>query len=162
MTKPPTEAQAVRFARDHASLGPMLKDGGHVVLVEPERGRGKGDRLILAVRNQTGSRTLVAVADRDGIVGVHETPASFQLTDKERELAESLAAGDPRIKSFLRRRALNPLTRLYFPPGRPDRRHAIVFARPTSTERRYAVIDLADEGVIDVLTESDLTRHEEA
>ena len=63
------------------------------------------------------------------------------------------------MKSFLRRRRLNPLTRLYFPPGdTTGHRFAIVFVRPSSSERRYAVVDLAEKQVVDVLDESDLTR----
>ena len=158
--KRPTKTQVIRLARDHPELGPILKDGGHVVLAEPDRGRGASDRLVLGVRDRSGSRNLVAVADRNGIRSVHDTPARFQLSDDERKVAEQIAASDARIKSFIRRRPLDPLTRLYFPPGRGDHRHAIVFARPTSTRRRYAVIDLAEERVIDVLDESDLTRQE--
>jgi len=102
---------------------------------------------------------LVALVDRNGVVGVHETPARFQLSERERTLAETLAAADERAKSFLRRRRMNPLTRLYFPPGDTSgHRHAVVFLRPTSSERRYVVVDLTDARVVDVLDEADLTR----
>lgn len=160
-SKPPTTAQALRFARSHPSLKQVLDDGGRVVLVEPDRGRGKSDRLVIAVHDHTGEQAFVALVDSKGIVGVRETPARFQLADDERELAERLAAADARVKSFLRRRRMNPLTRLYFPPDARGHRHAIVFARPTSSERRYAVVDLVEERVVDVLGESDLTRRGE-
>jgi hypothetical protein len=158
-SKAPTKAEAIRLARGNATLGRVLEGGGDVVLVEPERGRGKGDRVIVGVHDRQGARSLVALVDRDGVVGVHETPARFQLSEQERTLAEKLAAADGRAKSFLRRRRMNPLTRLYFPPGDTSgHRHAIVFLRPTSSERRYVVVDLTDARVVDVLNEADLTR----
>jgi hypothetical protein len=158
-SKAPTKAEAIRLARGNATLGRVLEGGGDIVLVEPERGRGKGDRVVVGVHDRQGARSLVALVDRDGVVGVHETPARFQLSEQERTVAEKLAAADGRAKSFLRRRRMNPLTRLYFPPGDTSgHRHAIVFLRPTSSERRYVVVDLTDARVVDVLDEADLTR----
>ncbi len=128
-------------------------------MVEPERGRGKGDRVVVGVHDPEGGRSLVALVEPSGVVGVHETPARFQLSAQERTAAEKLAAADERAKSFLRRRRMNPLPRLYFPPGDTSgHRHAIVFLRPTSSERRYVVVDLTDKRVVDVLGEADLTR----
>jgi hypothetical protein len=157
--KPPTKTQAVQLVRKNRKLGPVLESGGEVVLVEPERGRGKGDRVVVGVHDHEGGRSLVALVDPSGVVGVHETPARFQLSPQERTAAERLAAADDRAKSFLRRRRMNPLTRLYFPPGdTTGHRYAIVFLRPNSSERRYVVVDLTDERVVDVLNEADLTR----
>lgn len=155
--KAPTKAQAVRLARSHEQLGPVLERGGEVVLVEPERGRGKGDRVIVGVHDHEHGQSLVALVDADGVVAVHQTPARFQLSEDERQTAERLAAADQRTKSFLRRRRMNPLTRLYFPPGSSDHRHAVVFLRPTSSERRYVVVDLTGREVIDVLDEAEFT-----
>src|SRR6266540_3711107 len=150
--KAPTLAQATSLARSHADLAPVLESGGEVVVVEPERGRGAGDRVVVGVYDHERGRSLVALVGPDGVVGVHETPASFQLSEHERETAEELAAGDTRVKSFLRRRRMNPLTRLYFPSGGATaHRHAIVFVRPTSSQRRYAIVDLTDKQVVDVL-----------
>jgi hypothetical protein len=157
--KPPTKAQVMRLARGDATVGPVLEAGGDVVLVEPERGRGKGDRVIVGVHDHESGRSLVALVEPKRVVGVHETPARFQLSAQERATAERLAAADERAKSFLRRRRINPLTRLYFPPGdRSGHRHAIVFLRPSSSERRYVVVDLTDARVVDILDEADLTR----
>jgi hypothetical protein len=157
--KPPTKAQAIRIARGDATLSRVLETGGEVVVVEPERGRGEGDRAVVGIHDGERGRSLVALVAPSGVVGVHETPATFQLSEQERTTAERLAAGDQRAKSFLRRRRMNPLTRLYFPPGDTSgHRHAIVFLRPTSSERRYAVVDLTDEQVVDLLDEADLTR----
>src|SRR6266508_2782721 len=114
-----TKTQALRLAREDPQLGPVLERGGKVVLVEPERGRGRGDRAVVGA--------------------------------------------DDRAEAFLRRRRMNPLTRLYFPPGDTSgHRHAIVFLRPTSSERRYVVVDLTDAQVVGVLDEDDLTRNEGA
>lgn len=156
--KPPTRAEATRLVRGHKDVAPVLERGGEVVVVEPERGRGAGDRAIVGVYDHEQGRSLVALVDESGVVGVHETPATFQLSERERKAAEKLAADDKRVKSFLRRRRMNPLTRLYFPPGEAEQhRHAIVFVRPTTSERRYAIVDLTDERVVDVLGEADLT-----
>jgi hypothetical protein len=157
--KPPTKTQAVGLVRGDETVGPVLEAGGEVVFVEPERGRGKGDRVIVGVHDHEGGRSLVALVEPSGVVGVHETPARFQLSAQERTAAEQLAAADDRAKSFLRRRSMNPLTRLYFPPGDSSgHRHAIVFLRPNSSERRYIVVDLTDKRVVDVLNEADLTQ----
>jgi hypothetical protein len=140
-------------------MGPVLEAGGEIVLEEPERGRGKGDRVVVGVHDHEGGRSLVALVEPDRVVGVHETPARFQLSANERTTAEKLAAADAGVKAFLRRRRMNPLTRLYFPPDdRSGHRYAIVFLRPSSSERRYVVIDLTDERVVDILNEADLTR----
>ena len=161
--KPPTKTEAIRLARANPRLNRVLERGGEVVVVEPERGRGEGDRVVVGISDPASGRSHVALVDPNGVVGVHETPATFQLTEQERKIAERLAADDERAKSFLRRRRMNPLTRLYFPPGDTSHhRHAIVFLRPTSSERRYVVVDLTDEKVLDVLDEADLTRGEEA
>ena len=54
---------------------------------------------------------------------------------------------------------MRPLTRLYFPPGdTTGHRFAIVFVRPSSSERLYPVVDLNEKQVVDVLDEADLTR----
>ena len=156
--KAPTKAQVVRLARSHEQLGPVLESGGEVVLVEPERGRGKGDRVILGIHDHERGQSIVAMVDPDGVVAVHQTPAVFQLSEDERQTAERLAAADRRAKSFLRRRRMNPLTRLYFPPGDSSgHRHAVVFLRPTSSERRYVVVDLTGGEVVDVLDEAEFT-----
>src|SRR5437867_1062712 len=94
--KPPTKTQAVRLVRGNRQVGPVLESGGEVVLVEPERGRGKGDRVIVGVHDHEGGRSLVALVDSNGVVGVHETPARFQLSPQERTAAERLAAADDR------------------------------------------------------------------
>jgi hypothetical protein len=156
--KPPTKTEAIRLARADPTLEEALSSGGEVVVVEPERGRGAGDRTVVGIHDHARGRSLVALVGPKGVVGVHETPATFQLSDRERKKAENLAAADGRTKSFLRRRKMDPLTRLYFPPGDTSgHRHAIVFLRPTSSARRYAVVDLTDEEVV-FLNEADLIR----
>jgi hypothetical protein len=156
--RPPTTSQVERLVRSHAKLGPILERGGRVVFVEPERRLGEAERVVVGIHDRERGRSLVALVEAGGVVGVHETPAHFQLSEREREEAERLASTDERVRSFLRRRPMNALTRLYFPPdGVSGHRHAIVFIRPTTTARRYAVIDLTDERVVGVLDEAGLT-----
>jgi hypothetical protein len=155
--KPPTKSGALRVLRSHKRIGPVLDRGGDVVTVEPQRGRGGDGKLVVGIYDHAEGRSLVALVDSSGVTGVHETPAKFQLSEQERELAENRAAADSRVKSFLRRRKMNPLTRLYFPPADTSgHRFAIVFARPTSSERLYVVVDLTDKHVTDILDQSDL------
>ena len=136
----------------HAGSGSTSRGGSDGCTQTTNAGRSVG------VYDHEQGRSLVALVDESGVVGVHETPATFQLSERERKAAEKLAADDKRVKSFLRRRRMNPLTRLYFPPGEAEQhRHAIVFVRPTTSERRYAIVDLTDERVVDVLGEADLT-----
>jgi hypothetical protein len=157
--KPPTKSDALRLLRSHEQIGPVLARGGEVVTVEPQRGRGGNDKLVAAIYDHAEGRSLVALVDSNGVTGVHETPAKFQLSEQERELVEKLAVTDSRVKSFLRRRRMNPLTRLYFPPGDTSgHRFAIVFARPTSSERLYAVVDLTDKRVTEILDQNDLVQ----
>jgi hypothetical protein len=157
--RPPTKTEAIRLARADPTIGQVLEAGGEVVVVEPKRGRGLGDRTLVGVHDHKRGRSLVALVASDGVIGVKETPATFQLSEQERTAAEKLAAADQRTKAFLRRRRMNPLTRLYFPPGDTSgHRHAIVFLRPTSSERRFVVVDLTDKRVVDVLDKDDLTR----
>lgn len=157
---PPTRAEATRVVRAHRELGRVLDQGGTIVLVEPQRGgRASGRRTVVGIHDPENRRSLVALVDGRGVVGVHETPARFQLSSRERTVAEGLAAKDDRVRAFLRQRRMNPLTRLYFPPGdRSGHRFAIVFLRPTSSERNYAVVDLTVGRVDTVLDEADLTR----
>jgi hypothetical protein len=156
--RPPTAAQVERLARSHPTLGPILEEGGGVAFVEPERRRGKPDRAIAGIHDPRRGRSFVALVEGGAVVGVHETPAHFQLSQQERKRAEQLAGTDERVRSFLRRRRMNALTRLYFPPTPiTGHRYAIVFIRPTAAERRYAVVDLTDEEVVDVLDEARLT-----
>ena len=157
-TRPPTPSQVERLARSHPTLGPILEQGGGIVFVEPERRPGKPGRAVAGFHDPAGGRSLVALVEGGAVVGVHETPAQFQLSPQERKTAEQLAGTDERVRSFLRRRRMNALTRLYFPPaGVSGHRYAIVFVRPTTTQRRYAVVDLTDERVVDVLDEARLT-----
>lgn len=142
----------------------MLTDRSPVV-VEPnitDRRQPKGaEQAVVGVYDHAKGRSLVAVVDvaaRD-VLGVEETPVQFQLGAEEQEEAETLAARDPRVEAFLGGREANPLTRLYFPPDAgkddPPHRYGIVFLRPTTSERLYAVVDLTDRRVHAVLPPPD-------
>src|SRR5204863_1016993 len=83
-----TKAEAIRLARAHPTVSEALKSGAEVVVVEPEGGRGDGDRTVVGIHDHRRGRSLVALVAPTGVVGVHETPATFQLSDKERATAE--------------------------------------------------------------------------
>jgi len=112
---------------------------------------------VVGIHDYRRNRSMAVVVDLDAGKGIAaaETPARFQLSESEIRAAERLAGRDPSVRSFLRGRPMDPLTRLYFPPaGRGhDRGHrfAIVFLRPTKSERRYAVVDLSIGAVTEVL-----------
>jgi hypothetical protein len=153
---------AIRIARTHPELRDVLAGRGKVVVAAPhlsERGGKEGERIVVGIYDYERDRSLVALVDvtDEAVVGIEETPAAFQLDEEERATAEDIARQDDRARRFLRRRRMNPLTRLYFPPNGSEHRHAIVFLRPNTTERRYAVVDLTDRVVVDLLEPDDLT-----
>jgi hypothetical protein len=161
------KTQILRLARRHPELQSLLKERGRTLFVEPnitDRGQPEGaDQAVVGFYDYARNRSLVALVDpnRGEVVAVEETPAQFQLSEEERAEAEQLAETDDRVREFLGRRAMNPLTRLYFPPQAgehdPAHRYAIVFLRPNNQARRYAVVDLSERNVVDVLTPEALT-----
>jgi hypothetical protein len=161
--KPLSKAErdaALQIARGDRRLKRLLSARYRVVLIEPnlhDLKRPGAEDVVLGLVDYKEGRSILALIDLDGkkVVGVEETDAQFQLSDNEQREAEELAAKDTRVRAFVGRRRVNPLTRLYFPPNVPVRarshRFAIVFLRPTASERRYAVIDLSDRTVVQVL-----------
>jgi len=125
-------------------------------LHDPARAQG-GEQVVVGFYDYDRGRSVVALVDpkEQTVLGVEETEAHLQLGDEEKREAEGLATKDERVKAFLGRRKANPLTRLYFPPAAarqdPPHRHAIVFLRPSSSERRYAIVDLTGGRTVDVL-----------
>jgi hypothetical protein len=160
--KPLTKSQresVLEVARGHPELREALGERSQLLFVEPNLS-GRGDehpgQAVVGIHDYAGGRTLVAVVDPEAkaVVGVEELPVQLQLSDEERKRANKLAAKDERVRSFLEGRDADPLTRLYFPPGgEPSHRYAIVFVRPNTSERRYAVVDLTTREVTDVLDE---------
>ncbi len=149
-------ARIVKTVRNHRDLGPLIKGRARIILAEPHLASTTTGESIVAVYDYDKDRTLVAHLNKRGeITSVDEAPAQFQLSDEEENEAESLARADKRAKRFLGRRAVNPLTRLYFPPGESRHRHAIVFLRPNTSERNYAVVDLSARRVVEVLSLKD-------
>jgi hypothetical protein len=152
--------QVLAVAREHAKLKALFGGRNKVVFVEPNlTGRGKGEhpgQAVVGFHDYRRGRSVVALVDPQAgkVVGIEESPAHLQLSAEERKEANELAGKDTRVRDFLAGRALDPLTRLYFPPGGDEsHRHAIVFVRPNRSERRYAVVDLTARKVIDVLEE---------
>jgi Cu2+-containing amine oxidase len=161
--KPLTAAQRRRLlqaARQHRKLGRVLEGRGRAVAVKRHlaaRG-GPAEQALVAVYDYDRDRTLVATIDvaNSRVLSVEEAPAQPQLSDEEREEAEELAAGDARVRAFLRRRKMRPLTRLYLSHEGPHR-HAVVFLRPNASERAYAVVDLSERRVVDVMSRDEFT-----
>jgi hypothetical protein len=159
--------QVLRIARRHPELESLLKARGRALFVEPniaDRGQPEGaEQAVVGLYDYARNRSVVALVDpkRGEVVSVEETPAQFQLSQEERAEAEQLAGADDRVREFLAGRRMNPLTRLYFPPQAgghdPAHRYAIVFLRPNNQERRYAVVDLSESAVVDVLHPDALT-----
>ena len=151
---------AVRIAKDDRRLKPLLRGRYRAVLIEPnlhDPKRPGAKDIVVGLVDYREGRSIVALVDvvAKKVVGIEETDAHFQLSDEEQRVAEDLAARDSRVRTFAGRRRTNPLTRLYFPANTARResshRFAIVFLRPTTSERRYAVVDLSDRKVIRVL-----------
>ncbi len=150
---------ALAVAKADRRLKPFFAGRNRPVLVEPnlhDPQRPEASDVVVGLYDYDKGRSVVALVDPEAkrVVGVEETDAQFQLSDEERREAEELAARDERVTRFLGRRRANPLTRLYFPPGaarKKPHRYAIVFLRPTSSERRYAVVDLTAGKTVDVL-----------
>jgi hypothetical protein len=152
------QAEIVKIARTHATARRVIEGRGHVVFVTPnltDRGQKRGaEQALVGVYDYDKDRSLVVLVDpvRKRVVSVEEPRAQLQLDADEKREAERLAAADDRVRRFLRRRRMNPLTRLYFPPGESDgHRYAIVFLRPSNVERRFAVVDLSAGRVAEVL-----------
>jgi hypothetical protein len=161
--KPLSKAQrdaAVRIAKGDRRLKPLLRGRHRAVLIEPnlhDPKRPGADDVVVGLVDYQKGRSIVALVDvaAKRVVGIEETDAQFQLSDEEQGVAQDLAAKDSRVRTFAGRRRTNPLTRLYFPANATRReslhRFAIVFLRPTTSERRYAVVDLSDRKVVRVL-----------
>jgi hypothetical protein len=151
--------RVMNAVRNHSQLGPLLKGRARIVMAEPHTDVNAGrSEAVVGIYDYEKDRTLVAHVDsrRARVLSVAEAPAPFQLSDEEEREAESLARSDKRVRSFLGRRPMNPLTRLYFPTNKSRHRHAIVFLRPNSSRRSYAVVDLTERRVVELLSATDL------
>jgi hypothetical protein len=156
LTKAKRDA-AVAVARTHPELKGLLRGRSEVVFVEPNL-TGRGDehpgQAVVGLHDYKGNRSVVAVVDTEAkkVVGVEPLRGQLQLSEAERREANGLAAKDARVRDFLAGGDLDPLTRLYFPPGANEsHRYAIVFARPDTSRRRYVIVDLTERKVLDVL-----------
>jgi len=153
--------KAIEAAGTHDELKGLLEGKSGVLFVKPNltgRAEDEGaDRAVVGLYDYERNQSFVALVDPDAgqVLDVVETPAQFQLSRAERERAEMLAGDDARVGEFLAGRPLNPLTRLYFVPSAsthdPGHRYAIVFLRPSNAARRYAVVDLSTDDVVEVL-----------
>jgi hypothetical protein len=162
-TKVTEKSEAIRIGRTNTELARRLDGRARTLFVvpkTPERGEtDAANEVLLGLYDYDHDQSVVAVIDteREAVVSVRETDAEFQLSDEERQEAERLAEQDPRVADILRGRKMNALTRLYFPENAASKhRHAIVFIRPTTSERWYAVVDLTSDTVIDVISRREL------
>jgi hypothetical protein len=151
---------ALTIARRDQRLRPLLSGRNRPVFVEPnlhDPKRPDAADIVIGLYDYRSSRSVLALVDpsEERVIGVEETDAQFQLSDEEQREAENLAGNDTRVRDFLRDRSANPLTRLYFPPAAAGEeaahRYAIVFLRPTTSERLYAVVDLSARKVVEIL-----------
>ena len=153
--------RVLKIAREHKALGEVLKGRARPVVIAsyPEAREGGPGQALVGVYDYDRDRTLVATIDpgRERVLSLEQAPVPFQLSEEERKEAAALAAADERVQRFLRRRPMNPLTRLYFATRGGPHRHAIVFLRPNRSERAYAVVDLSDGRVVDVLSREQCT-----
>ncbi|MFM0124582.1 MULTISPECIES: hypothetical protein [Paraburkholderia] len=159
--------QAENIARRHPTLESLAQRRSRSVLVQPKppHGEESGDNhhVLVGFYDYEYNQSLIVLVDMkaEKVLAVEKALAPFQLSKEERQEAEDHAAADFRVEAFLAGRKPNPLTRLYFPrhvaPIHRSHRFAIVFLRPSNTERRYAVVDLSEPRVVDVLTRRDLT-----
>jgi len=151
--------------RRHPKVAALKKRRTRIVALGPKpshRGEPDGREVVAVLHDYDAGRSMVALVDVKAkkVVALQDAPAHFQLSEDERREAEGLAAKDARVRQFVGRRNLNPLTRLFFPKaGHASSAHrcAIVFIRPSLDERHYAIVDLSLRRVVDVLTRRDLT-----
>ena len=151
--------------RRYPKIAALKKRRTSIVALGPKpshRGEPDDRQVVAALHDYDAGRSMIALVDVKAkkVVALQEAPAHFQLSADEQRDAEALAAKDPRVRQFVGRRQLNPLTRLFFPRADHESRShrcAIVFIRPSVTERRYAIVDLSLRRVVDVLTRHGLT-----
>src|SRR5689334_334043 len=116
------EDKILTIARKHPKLERFLKEQNKPISIQPnitDRRQSNGpQQRVVSFYDHVRGRSVVALVDpkQDQVLSVEETSAQFQLSEEEQKEAESLAAKDERVRAFLRRRKMNPLTRLYFPP----------------------------------------------
>jgi len=155
-----SRSKALKMLSKHPMVKPFLTGRYRNVLFETDivnRRKREGPRqTVVGLYNYEIDKSVIALLDLKGekVIDAKEAPVHFQLHSEEEIEAENLVSKDKRVKTFLKGRKMDPLTRLYFPPTAdkhtPPHRYAIVFLRPTNSERRYAVVDLTTQSLVDV------------
>lgn len=155
------EKAALAIATADPRLRPLIEGRNGPTMVRPiERDRHQPDaarQALIGLYDYDLDHTVVAVVDLDNkeIVTVEDSPVQLQLSANEVREAVRLAGKDPRVKEMLAGRKMDPLTRVYFPPWAkrhdPPHRYAIVFIRPNASERAFAVVDLSQAELVEVL-----------
>jgi len=145
----------------HAILQPFFEGRVRPVLFQTDIinrfQKNDSKQAVVGLYNYDSNKSVIALVDlkSDNVIEINETQVQFQLNSEEEKEAETLVSKDRRIKEFLKGRTMNPLVRLYFPneaiKHSPPHRYAIVFIRPSNTERKYAVVDLSEKKVTNLL-----------
>ena len=159
MDNKPTLTDIARIGRTHPDLADRLKGRAEILsaVKKPPSRRGSNEgHILVSLFDHERRQSVLAVIDAEHqkVLDVRPTEIQFQLSDKEREEAERIASQDSRVRARLAGRSMNALTRLYFPVGGASsgNRHAIVFMRPSKSERWYAIVDLTARSTVDVLS----------
>jgi hypothetical protein len=158
---------AVRLASDNQQVRELVGERSRTVLAEPavkDRRQPDEDRdAVVGFYSYERGQSVVALVDLNTqeVHAVEAVPVQFQLSQEEKREAEELAAGNQRVRDFLGDRDMNPLTRLFFPAtaakDTPPHRYAVVFLRPSANDRRFAVVDLTDRQVVDLVSPETFT-----
>ena len=157
---PQFRKEIVRISQSDSRLASTL-EGRSQILFTVEKPLDRGNRepvnhTLVGIYDYDRNDSVVAVVDTDSktVVDVQTTQAQFQLSDEERAEAEQIAGADDVVQSVLAGREMNPLTRLYFPTGShpANHRYAIVFIRPSKSERWYAIVDLTTRSTVDIVS----------
>ena len=162
------EKAATKAVAAHPEIARHLTGGRALVVLRTadlsrRRAPGPARLAVVGVHDHESGGSIFADVDLDtgDVVAVGRSRAVLQLSADERNEADRFASADERVRAFCAKGALNPLTRLYFPPPGEGidqtHRHAIVFVRPGPGRRVYAVVDLTAGRVVDVLSRYDLT-----
>jgi hypothetical protein len=157
---PQLRKEIVRISQSDSRLASTLEGRSQILFAVEKpldrRTKEQVNQTLIGIYDYDRNDSVLAVIDTDSktVVDVQTTPAQFQLSNEERSEAEQIAGADNVVQSFLAGRKMNPLTRLYFPTGShpANHRYAIVFIRPSKSERWYAIVDLTTRSIVDIVS----------
>jgi hypothetical protein len=159
-SNPQLGKEIVEISESDPRLASTLKGRSQILFTVDKpverRSEEQPNQTLIGIYDYDRNDSIVAVVDTDTktVIDVQTTQAQFQLSDAERAEAEQIAGEDSVVQSLVAGREMNPLTRLYFPTGSQpaNHRYAIVFIRPSKSERWYAVVDLTTRATVDIVS----------